>query len=101
MSTMWFEKRAGMPVSQGIDEPTALLIDDGESLPDWVRTPPNLGPLGNMKIAVESAHRAECPMCGANAVRHLRLAETAGERLGVVECPVDGFVWYRRKDDST
>ena len=42
--TMWFDKQPGQVAIQGSEEfgdPTTILISEG--IPDWVRTPPELG----------------------------------------------------------
>lgn len=86
--TMWFNRKPGDVASQGSEDETALLI--GDSPPDWVRLPPDLG---GTQLKVLGVCHAECPKCHAPNVRHLDLEQG----YGVAECTGDGFVWYRRR----
>lgn len=91
MTTEWFEKRAGEPVSPSQDDPHMTLI--GDYVPDWVRLPPELG--GSQQrvtgVAVERCPRAD------HRVRHLKL----DNGVCVAECAAHGgFLWYRPREDS-
>lgn len=89
MSTMWFEKKPGESVAQGIDEPEALLI--GAEKPDWVRLPPNLG---GAQVRVTGSFNGPCVSCkDKHTVRHLTLEGG----ISVAECGSRGFLWYRVK----
>lgn len=97
--TLWFDRKAGNPLSVGCDEdrggdPNSLLLLDGA--PDWIRTPPGMqGVTAGQELRVTGVSASECPMCGnaAGLVRHLRTASG----LGVAECSHHGFVWYRAR----
>ena len=91
MATEWFERGVGDFAAQGMDDPTLLLI--GDPVPDWVRTPPELG---GIQLRVVRGFQAACPHCSpAKPVRHLELESAEG--CGVAECREHGFTWYRRR----
>lgn len=88
----WGDRKPGSDVSTSTEDPSVLLI--GASVPDWVRTPRELGPvLGGKKLRVAGTFRAECPKCHASDRRHFRLENSI---LGVCECVGCGFAWYSR-----
>lgn len=100
MSTEWFETRredipglAGVRVLQGSEElgdPTTLLITPAEDLPDWVRTPAEIG---GQQLRVIGQSRGPCPVCKEGpAVRHIHCEQG----FFVAECAVHGFAWYKR-----
>ncbi len=83
----WFEKRIGEPIMVGTEDPTMLLL--GDSIPDWVRLPPDLG---GRRVRVEAVGVDTCPR-GEHDVRHLRLSDCG---ISVAECPEHGgYLWYR------
>jgi len=86
-----FEKEAGSGVLVSMDEEEPIMII-GDTLPEWVRLPPELG---GAKKTVLSGFMAPCPRCGVGGrVKHMRLE---GD-LYVAECKNGcGFVWYNRK----
>lgn len=88
--TEWFDKKAGDSVLIGKDEKTLLI---GDTLPDWVRTPLEVG--GDRR-RVLGGFMARCPQCQSDApVVHLKLE---GD-LFVAECRGPcGFVWYKEKE---
>ena len=94
--TMWFDRKPGDIVSIGSEEegdPSTILLASSDALPDWIKTPPELGELGGQKLKVIRGFTAACPMCATeNLVRHI---ECSGA-LFVAECKVHGFAWYKR-----
>lgn len=88
--TTWFNRTPGSDVSESTEtEEAALLI--GDPTPDWVRLPADLG---GAPARVHGHGTAPCPLCDSDTgVRHLHLEDG----LGVAECSVHGFVWYRVK----
>lgn len=93
--TEWFKKEAGDEVligmDEGIGESQSVLII-GDILPDWVRTPPELG---GAKVGVLGGFMDPCPRCRGEApVVHMKLENG----MYVAECKgACGFVWYRPK----
>ena len=94
---MWFDREAGSCVAMGKTDPTSLMVGDGT--PDWVRLPQELG---GARMRVEGAFMAPCPKCGESSfdgdygvlrVKHLSLV---GSDIGVAECSIHGFIWYRK-----
>ena len=86
-----FEKRAGEPVMQGIEDPSMLV--PGDTLPSWVRLPPELG---GGRRPVEDAYIRACPSChNTHEVRVLVLGD-----ISVAECPDRGFLWFRTPEAS-
>jgi hypothetical protein len=90
--TEWFEKKAGDEVLIGKDEPVLLI---GDTLPDWVRLPPELG---GGRLRVLRGFVAPCPKCCVGGpVTHLKLESDTY----VAECKGGcGFVWYNRKSEE-
>ena len=93
--TLWFTRRPGDSVSIGSEtdgDPSTVLLTESNALPDWVRTPPELG---NQQLKVIRGFTAACPMCSdnENLVRHI---ECSGG-LFVAECKSHGFAWYKKK----
>lgn len=86
-----FTKKAGERVSSSTEDPSMFLV--GDTVPDWVELPAELG--GGRRDVLGS-RQVRCP-CGRgeHSVRELDL----GEQLHVAECPVRGFLWYRREVD--
>jgi len=80
-----FTKRAGDTALKSTEDPTMLLV--GDTTPDTVRLPPNLG--GHV-VRVVGSRTARCPKCTAN-VKHLHL----DGGISVAECAVHHFLWYR------
>lgn len=91
--TEWFERRAGELGSIEVDPPPdgPVMVMFGNDVPDWVNTPPELGPVRSLRVLGHGA--APCPKCrGTHEVRHLDLQDG----LCVAECEHNcGFVWYR------
>jgi hypothetical protein len=85
VSTERFEKQAGSPVMQGLDDPSMLLV--GDEIPSWVGIPPELG---GGRRAVTDAFVGPCPSCRNHGVRVLVLGD-----LSVAECATRGFLWFR------
>ena len=103
---MWFDRKPGDTISIGSEEegdPSTLLLASTDALPDWIKTPPQLGPalrrdLGHSslpeKLRVIRRFMAMCPMCTTeNLVRHIECSES----LFVAECAIHGFVWYKER----
>lgn len=91
--TIWFDRKPGDFVSLDSEEGKTLLI--GDAPPDWARQPPEIG---GRTLRVLGTHMAPCPMCQSEyPVRHLELED----RYGVAECFTDGFVWYRKHEETT
>lgn len=94
--TEWFKKEAGDTVligkDDGIGESQSVTLIIGDTLPDWVRTPPDLG---GAKVAVLGGFMAPCPRCNSGVpVVHMKLENG----MYVAECKgACGFVWYRPK----
>lgn len=85
MTTERFNKTAGSPVMQGVDDPSMMIV--GDSVPDWVQVP---NELGGGRRPVTRAYTRPCPACGDHDVRVL----LAGD-LSVAECEQRGFLWFR------
>jgi hypothetical protein len=88
----WFQKSPGSEVSQGVEDKTMLLVDNGA--PDWVRLPSSMG---GAKARVLTSTQAPCPKCNkTDPVRHLQVdARFQGRPVAVAECCRGcGFVWY-------
>ena len=84
-----FMKRAGDETAQPVDDPSMSLV--GDTTPDEVRLPPNLG--GGL-VRVLRAFTESCPVCkGGHPVKHLEL----DDGIFVAECATRGFLWYRRR----
>lgn len=84
-----FIKRAGDPVLTSDEDPAMTLM--GDTTPDDVRLPPNLG--GNI-VRVERSFRDPCPVCQSqHVVKHLALVGG----IHVAECGARGFLWYRKR----
>jgi len=79
----------GVKVRPDQTDPAALIITDG--VPDWVRYPAELG---GGQVRVLRAFRGQCA-CGTHMTRILILDEPTGIR--VATCPINGFMWFRRK----
>jgi len=88
--TQWFTKKPGEAPSAPDGDGVMVFIGD---LPDWVRTPPELG---GSRVKVLGGTMAACPKCPA-MVPHLHLE---GE-LYVAECRSHGFLWYRKRAAQT
>jgi len=94
--TMWFDRTkdsigGDVHISQGSEDPTAILMTGANVLPDWVRTPAEIG---GEKLKVIGSFQQECPICrSGQSVRHM---ECSGG-LFVAECSTHGFAWYSRK----
>jgi len=93
--TLWFDRSPGDQVMLGAPEerggdPTTLLMVAPEALPDWVRTPEEIG---GHQLKVLRGFGQECPLCKDHVVvRHLECSEG----FFVAECQTHGFAWYRR-----
>lgn len=89
MTTKWFDKKLGSDLHASQDEAGVYLV--GDMVPDWVRTPDQIG---GQQVRVTGAFAGPCPKCGGGPdVRHLNLEGG----LSVAECRLDGFVWYTRR----
>lgn len=88
--TQWFEKKPGLPPTAPEGEGEVCII--GDTLPDWVRTPKELG---SRQVRVLKGTRDKCPKCNA-VVLHLHLENG----LHVAECPTHGFLWYLVKSET-
>ena len=65
-----------------------IMTDD---IPDWVRTPPELG---EIELRVLGSAVGECPKCEKHQVLHLILDS---DDYRVAQCHKScGFVWYGR-----
>jgi hypothetical protein len=96
---MWFNRTkgnigSGMHVAQGSEEdgdPTTLLIGSPDAIPDWVRTPEEIG---GQRLKVLGSFQRECPICnGGPPVRHLECSDG----FFVAECVSHGFAWYKQR----
>ena len=86
MTTDWFKREVGgPPTQQNPDGSVAVLY--GDTSPDWVRLPEQLG--GHPEL-VKKIFEADCPSCGEAGKRHMEL-----ETCFVAECRCRGFLWYR------
>ena len=92
--TMWFDRKPGDTVSVGSEEegdPSTILLASSDALPDWVKTPPEIG---GQKLKVIRSFTAACPMCtNENLVRHIECSEA----FFVAECTTHGFAWYKKR----
>lgn len=94
-STEWFTKEpGGAPYQEEPDGTVVTLLD--RSHPDRVRLPPALG--GHVTEVV-GACDVPCPFCSGEESVHEHVAlvllarAPSGNRVGVAECPMGGFLW--------
>ena len=115
MSTERFEKTAGSPALQSLDDP-GFVAFSGIGAIRWVRVPsvfPVEG-LRGARIAVERVEPCECFVCErmlwgegtpADAYRYVLAATplpvpadaapgTVAPVLGLIDCPRHGFLWH-------
>lgn len=96
--TDWFERRAGelgaVEADASPDGPVMVLF--GSDAPDWVKTPPELGPVRQLRVLDQ--FWGTCPKCKSGVVvRHL----VVSEGFRVAECEhACGFVWYKLKENA-
>jgi len=83
MSQMWFTKIPGQ-ISVNEEENAVLF---GDCVPDYVRTPPELG---GEQVRVLEAFTAPCPVT-KQVCRHLKLEN------GLYVAESDQFYWYKCK----
>ncbi len=94
MTTAHFNKTPGATVLPSTEDEAMFLITSSNDLvPDTVRLPQQLG---GFHTRVVGSSKINCPCEGDHVVLDLELEE---DNLHVAECPIRGFLWYRRKED--
>jgi hypothetical protein len=91
--TLWFDRKVGEFVSEASEngEPGTLIFMGNEAMPDWVKTPEEIG---GKTLKVLKMQIKECPKCiESNHVKHLELEEG----MFVAECRRHGFIWYLKR----
>lgn len=86
--TMWFDRRPGDVVMTAPDEAGGAIAIFADEF-DRVRQPADIG---GRELKVTGRFRGPCPLC-KEEVRIIELEDD----YGVIECPTDKFVWYKRR----
>lgn len=85
----WFTKSADSPdFAQSEDDPRMALV--GDTTPDWVRMPPELG---GAQVRVAAVGRGPCICKRQHDVQHLQL----DNGVFVAEC--DQYLWYKPRGE--
>lgn len=89
-----FTKTPGATVLPSTEDKTMFLVTNNDLVPDTVRLPQQLG---GFHTQVVGSSKINCPCEGDHIVLDLVLRH---DNLHVAECPVRGFLWYRRTESS-
>lgn len=82
---IWGDRKVGSTAAVNEEEGLVILAD----VPDWVRTPPELG---STQLRVIKAYMRSCPCGGSHQSKTFDLE---GDKLHVSECHARGFLWWK------
>jgi hypothetical protein len=97
MTYEFFDRKADEQVlTKELEDGTVMMVM-GDTTPDVVRTPPELG---GITVRVLNTFNGPCAHreCRFHHRHYTLNHEHEGKQLQVCECPKNGYLWYTKRD---